>query len=219
MASRRAELDMTQADVAAAGGPSDLTLRKIERGESERPDFHTLRKLEVALDWAAGSAHVAFYGGTPAVLEGAGGALSSADRLDHLSRPEAPITGIEHGVILRTDALAELTRNGLVLDDLPEEALSAEIVDRVAELRYALDRLTRAWIIRQAELARIHGDLSSLVLVLGDHLKRPVDENLSEADQEDLSYLRWLANYQDASRINAETAARYARRLAARRPE
>jgi len=204
---------MTQADVAAAGGPSDLTLRKIERGETDRPDFHTLRKIEIALRWKSGSASAAFHGGLP-LPEGEPGDWAEVSTVT-TSRPEHPITGLEHGVVLRTDALAELTIKGKVLDDLPDDALAPGVLERVAELRYAIDRLTRAWIIRQAELARSRGDLSGLVLVLNDHLKRPVDDRLSDPDREDLGYLRWLANYEDDT-IDAETVERYARRLAAR---
>ena len=213
VASRRAELGMTQADVAAAGGPSDLTLRKIERGETERPDFHTLRKIEIALRWKSGTASTAFHGGLP-VVEGEPSDWTEASAVT-TSRPGQPITGLEHGVVLRTDALADLTMKGKVLDDLPEEDLPPETLERVSELRYAIDRLTRAWIIRQAELARSRDELDGLVLVLNDHLRRPVDDRLNDPDREDLGYLRWLANYEDAT-IDEETLERYAQRLAAR---
>lgn len=53
---RRTELRMTQDDVAAAGGPSDVTVRKIESGKVSRINVATLSKLDEALQWAPGTA-------------------------------------------------------------------------------------------------------------------------------------------------------------------
>lgn len=62
----------TDADVAAAGGPSDSTLtlyRRAQAGEAEVPEPRspTLRKIESAAGWAQGSARRVWEGGDPQV--------------------------------------------------------------------------------------------------------------------------------------------------------
>lgn len=187
---------MSQSDVRRAGGPSDLTLRKIERGTTARPDFVTLAKLDQALQWKPGSAGRAFEGGDPIPIpdpdESAGHHTKVGER-----RPPHALTATEHGVFIRTDALADLTRKGRALDNLPE--LSDEQADAVTELRHAIDRLTRAWIVRQAEIARRNDTLNDLILVLDDHLRSPPKEAGTDDDQDDLRYLRWLAGYETPS--------------------
>ncbi|WP_262338932.1 helix-turn-helix domain-containing protein [Gordonia sp. CNJ-863] len=190
---RRQELGMSQSDVRLAGGPSDLTLRKIERGTTTRPDYVTLAKLDDALRWTPGSAGRAFEGGDPTPLPDPHQGNDSAATIG-TARPPTPITATEHGVFLRTDALADLTKKGRALDDLPD--LSEEQAVGVTELRHAIDRLTRAWIVRQAEIARHTDSLNDLILVLDDHLRAPPSKAGTEQDQDDLRYLRWLAGYE-----------------------
>lgn len=64
---RRTQLNLSQLDVAARGGPSDTTLTKIEAAELDRPRPSTLRKLDKGLDWQEGSARALLYEGTPPV--------------------------------------------------------------------------------------------------------------------------------------------------------
>ncbi|MCK8616356.1 hypothetical protein M1L58_21225 [Gordonia sp. C13] len=189
---------MSQSDVRLAGGPSDLTLRKIERGTTTRPDFVTLAKLDDALRWMPGSAGRAFEGGDPTPLPDPHRGGDSADT----ERPAQPLTATEHGVFVRTDALADLTKKGRALDDLPD--LSEEQAAGVTELRHALDRLTRAWIVHQAEIARHTDSLNDLILVLDDHLRAPPSKAGTDQDQDDLRYLRWLAGYETPSPADAQ---------------
>lgn len=60
---RREELDLSQLDVWAAGGPSNTTLTKIEGWEPGEPEptlsRPTFRKLDKALRWVPGSARAA----------------------------------------------------------------------------------------------------------------------------------------------------------------
>lgn len=66
---RRAELGLTQQDVAQAGGPSDTTQTGIENGTATAVSTATLRKLDFALGWASGSArHILENGGLPKQL-------------------------------------------------------------------------------------------------------------------------------------------------------
>ena len=192
---------MSQRDVRLAGGPSDLTLRKIERGATTRPDYVTLAKIDDALRWVPGSAGRAFEGGDPTPLPDQHRGSDSAATVG-TGRPLQRITATEHGVFVRTDALADLTRKGRALDDLP--GLSEEQAAGVAELRQAIDRLTRAWIVHQAEIARRNDSLNDLILVLDDHLRAPPSKAGTEQDQDDLRYLRWLAGYEVASPNDAK---------------
>lgn len=205
---RRGELGLTQTDVADRGGPSDATLRKLERGETNRPDIVTLTNLERALEWTKGSASRAFQGGDPEPLP--------SDRSDDSGgtvwtslRPPSRITGIDQGVVLRTDGLADLTRASRALDDLPRD-LDASLHERIVDLRHMIDRLTRAWLIRQAEVARSNDALSELVLTHDDQLRRPPPADAPVEDAEDLRYLRWLTGYTDPE---SDEAARFERRF------
>lgn len=198
---------MSQADVRLAGGPSDLTLRKIERGTTTRPDYVTLAKLDDALRWLPGSAGRAFEGGEPTPIPDPHQRETSAVALVE-GRPARAITATEHGVFVRTDALADLTRKGRALDDLPIQ--SEEQAKGVTELRHAIDRLTRAWIVHQAEIARRNDSLNDLILVLDDHLRAPASKAGTEQDQDDLRYLRWLAGYETP---NPDDAERYENRF------
>lgn len=63
---RRKALELTQADVQAAGGPSTATLRLVEGGK--HTDFRpsTIQPLEKALHWGPGSIAI-LQGGGPSV--------------------------------------------------------------------------------------------------------------------------------------------------------
>lgn len=65
---RRDELEMTQADVHAAGGPSTATQRLIEGGLSTSYQPSVLAKLERVLGWQRGSVRVILKGGEPTLL-------------------------------------------------------------------------------------------------------------------------------------------------------
>lgn len=69
---RRRELGLSLASVAAANGPSEPTMVRIESGQSPPLRNPTLAKLDVALKWPAGSARNVYQGGDPLVSEQAG---------------------------------------------------------------------------------------------------------------------------------------------------
>ncbi|MBU8826467.1 helix-turn-helix domain-containing protein [Mycolicibacterium goodii] len=52
---RRTDLGLSQAAVAASGGPSDFVISRIENNDEPRPRPDTLRKLDRALRWEAGT--------------------------------------------------------------------------------------------------------------------------------------------------------------------
>jgi len=67
---RRADLDMTQEDVSAAGGPSGSTQRLIEGALQDRYQPVILRRLEHALRWQRGSVRAVLDGGDPVPVTG-----------------------------------------------------------------------------------------------------------------------------------------------------
>lgn len=66
---RRQELGLTLAAVAAAGGPAEPTMVRIESGEGAPIRVSTLAKLDGILRWRKGSALAALDGAEPNPLE------------------------------------------------------------------------------------------------------------------------------------------------------
>ncbi len=62
---RRAELGLTQQELAAAGGPSTATMRLLENAAPVGYKQKSLRQLEQSLGWAAGSVKALLDGGEP----------------------------------------------------------------------------------------------------------------------------------------------------------
>lgn len=203
---RRRELGLTHAQVRGLGGPSTVTLGKLERGETSGPDFQTLEKLDRALGWKPGSASRALHGGSVTPLQ---------ERDPLTTRPDAPITASEFAVILRTDALADFVRRGQRFDDIADRLGDDELTSALASFREKLDSLTRTWIVRQAELAKRRGNVDELVIPLGDNLRR----NHTDGDPDallDLRYLRWLTGFREQESEdgeNVEFASRYAKSI------
>lgn len=67
---RRAELGLTQQELAGAGGPSTATLRFLENAAPIAYKGKSLRQLEQSLGWAAGSVKALLDGGEPTLLPG-----------------------------------------------------------------------------------------------------------------------------------------------------
>lgn len=66
---REDELDMSQMEVWAAGGPSNTTLTNIENARLPLPSRASLKKLDVGLQWEDGSAKRVLAGGEPTPLD------------------------------------------------------------------------------------------------------------------------------------------------------
>lgn len=62
---RREQLDLTQLEVHAAGGPSNTWQTLIEGGRIETLSRSTARKLDAGLHWEPGSARRVWEGGKP----------------------------------------------------------------------------------------------------------------------------------------------------------
>lgn len=82
---RRIDLDMTQADVHSAGGPSPATQRLIEGALQDSYQSAILARLERALKWERGSIRAIRRGGEPVPVPPAPG-TSSNDDLDRIER-------------------------------------------------------------------------------------------------------------------------------------
>lgn len=65
---RRNDLDLSQLDVHAAGGPSNTSLTKIENGLLADLNRVTAAKLDAGLQWEPGSAKAVWLGGEPRAL-------------------------------------------------------------------------------------------------------------------------------------------------------
>lgn len=65
---REKQLDLTQLDVHAAGGPSNSTQTEIENGRLEKLTRVTRKKLDAGLRWEPGSAQRVWDGGEPTPL-------------------------------------------------------------------------------------------------------------------------------------------------------
>ncbi|WP_232785804.1 helix-turn-helix domain-containing protein [Mycobacteroides chelonae] len=66
---RRAMLGLTHEDVVNRGGPSGVTLTKIEAAKGPVPRGATLKKLDLALDWRPGSALRTLSGDKPTPID------------------------------------------------------------------------------------------------------------------------------------------------------
>lgn len=64
---RRAALEMSQADIAAVGGPSTETMRLVENARRPTYGNATLNRLDKALNWEPGSARRALLAGQPPI--------------------------------------------------------------------------------------------------------------------------------------------------------
>ena len=98
---RRTDLDLTQEDVRAAGGPSTATLRLIEGALQDNYQQIILRRLEDALGWQRGSVR--------RVLDGDEPALASPEPVTSsggITLPSFTVTGSAEPAAVTDDATA-----------------------------------------------------------------------------------------------------------------
>lgn len=102
---RREELGLSQQEVADAGGPSDTTMSKLENGLTDTVSNRTLKRLDSALGWEAGSARAAYVtGSTPVVIQQAPAVEdprpgpAAQDVLDEIARMRRDIADLQASI-------------------------------------------------------------------------------------------------------------------------
>lgn len=76
---RRAELDLSQQDIAASGGPSVATQFQLESAAEKSYSDTTVKRLERALQWTPGSVLAIIAGRDPEVLANGSGEPATPD--------------------------------------------------------------------------------------------------------------------------------------------
>ncbi|WP_405140383.1 helix-turn-helix domain-containing protein [Nocardia sp. NBC_01388] len=192
---RRDALKLSKQAVHAAVGLNPLTLSKIENGQAGRVRKDTLTRLDKVLQWKSGSAAAAFDTARPPIDI----ALAPVPIPSVLYIPFPP------ELIQMTVKLAEL-----VADSAGTDERFASVVN---SMNTVADRVLRAWTIADIERQRYGGTLSAatIEMLLGHYLRR-TPQAPTDADQDELMYLRWLLGRLPES--ESEQAERYAQRWA-----
>lgn len=158
-------LGVTQSEFNRLGGPSDTTLRKIMDGEPVGISTRTLRGLDMAFNWSAGSAARTLVGGSPTP--------------DELSREVREAKGREFREVKQ--------RVGEIYDAMqrqPDEA-SVRAEGRIRSAARLLDSATDA--LAQRDHARAIEDLDTSVVVIRSTITAIKDialqKGLPNADQ------------------------------------
>lgn len=114
---RRAELGLSQGDLADRGGPSIVTVGQLERAQIVRPQAATLKRVDVALNWTKGSSARVLAGGEPTVTTENSEGEGEIDRRSVGGETEGPsyVPGVETSAPPATDPellaeIAEATR-------------------------------------------------------------------------------------------------------------
>jgi transcriptional regulator with XRE-family HTH domain len=109
---RRAELGMTQEDVAKGGGPSVETVRAIENNRAGRLSPRKRRALERVLQWQSGSVDAVVDGG---VATPVGSKASDVVTVDRFAMARH-VVSLKTTVAGHLDGMAPETRKALVAD-------------------------------------------------------------------------------------------------------
>lgn len=210
VADRRAELGVSQVDVANAGGAPLCTIDQIEKAEGPEPDNSTLARLDRPLRWKPGSAIKAWAGGDPESLDVAG---RGADA------PVAVLGAREVTVSMKDLAAVMEAVNMLqsAVDVSDGDSVSADVVTAAAgELSGFVSRSVGVWITDLLECNYGTGREIPPIYMLAfrEHLNAPVADD--DPDRDDKLYRRWLA---DLTVPDDMTVARFQRRLAERRAD
>lgn len=179
---RRAELNLTQVDVKAAGGPSTVTLGKIENGQ--RPSARTLRKLDQVLRWSPGSAARTLSGGDPTPLDGPPPPPSDTHQV-RLGPDVVPLDLAE-----LTDLLAVSSRLSDSLRDDPDAPIAGDVHELTTLVTRIFARYATSVLERSGGPGR---QLHPIVEMALAHLLDAPAEGADPAIVDDRNYRRWLA--------------------------
>lgn len=203
---RRLKLGLTQDDVFVAGGPSDTTQTRVERGGGPEPSVSTLNKFDAALRWEPGSAARTWRGGHPTPVPDPISVHGASPAAFALGPMEVPVS------------LEELTK----LLDIHSTLVTASEADpdnalltrAVSEMKEFVSSLTGTWVteILERNAHAANGIPVMIEFAFSSHLAAPVD--LSSPEAEERLYRRWLAGRTD--NISDEQEADFTERLARR---
>lgn len=192
---RRDALKLNKQAVHKAVGLNPLTLSKIENGEANRLRDDTLARLDKVLQWKEGSASDAYTKQLPPI-----DIAHAPQKIPRVLYVPFPPDLIQLTVRL-SEEVARLAGG--------DERLASVVND----MNTVADRVLRAWTIADIERQRFDGTLSAatIEMLLGHYLRRTPDAP-TDADQDELMYLRWLLGRLPESQ--SEHAERYAQRWA-----
>lgn len=201
---RRAELGLTYASVAAAGGPSPATMRRIEHptASTAMPRARSLGRLDAALRWERGSAAGVLAGREPVVAAGRAGGLVDAAVVAAASflpgRLSLDIPVIERVVTAGAAVQARINEGNV--DDI-----AVLLGPLLAATREVASAYATALIERQQRGVRLPGDVS-----------RAIDDRLRSTPVADLDqvYRRWLAGQLDLDTVPQQVLDAFEARLA-----
>ncbi|QNG20173.1 helix-turn-helix transcriptional regulator [Rhodococcus triatomae] len=201
---RRRLLNLTQDEVTAAGGPSDAAQTRAENGTGPDPSIETLRKLDLALRWAPGSAARTLEGGEPVPLE------SSESRRIPAERP--PLRLGPSQIPLDLETLVELLAPHGAVNRIAEEHPGVPgLSDAAAELDRVVSKITGAYVTRLLEVnGGPSGPRQPLLEFAFGHLLEAPPSTADPVEREEALYRRYL--YGRGHDLDAATRERYRRR-------
>jgi len=191
---RMAKLRRSRRQVNLRGGPTEPTMLKIERAEARSLTSKTLRKINIGLDWAPGSAeNIYFTAGNPTELP---------NRTEFVVGPP--------GVHVDVETITALITVAREIGDLAESE-SLAMQSAAQRLNATIQPLYARFVTQLLEANRRQGGaLGLLVTVLGPFLDRPLDPTCD--DEEEGLYRRWLAGMR--LDIDESTSKRFEARFA-----
>jgi DNA-binding XRE family transcriptional regulator/uncharacterized protein (DUF4415 family) len=111
---RREELGMTQTQLAANGGPSTASIRAVEAARAPSITGRTIRALETALGWEAGSVQDVLLGNEPTMALSP--ALPDDELVTSLTELRERLASIDRMLVAKTKSIAEASVVSLRLD-------------------------------------------------------------------------------------------------------
>ena len=190
---RRDQLKFSRRQVALNGGPSEPTLLKIERGLGIDIGGATFRKLDVGLQWEAGSAARVAEGGTP------------------IAAARSPLMFTPGGVSVPVSAVADITKLGGELQDLAEAKGDDSLRTLTERLSVAIRPIYGSYVTNVLEANRRSspGGLAAILQLLGPFLDEPIPDDVDDVTE--WQYRRWLAGQSNG--LSKAQEQRFRRRL------
>ncbi|MFZ2173288.1 MAG: helix-turn-helix domain-containing protein [Rhodococcus sp. (in: high G+C Gram-positive bacteria)] len=203
---RRRLLNLTQDQVTAAGGPSDAAQTRAENGTGPDPSIETLRKLDVALRWAPGSAARTLEGGSPTPVE----ELDVQERQRHLPAGALALGPSEIPLELDTiiDILGPQTEIAKISAAHPEVP---GLADAAGNLTRVVSKITGAYVTRLLEVnGGPAGPRQPLVEFAFGHLLEEPTGVTDPREREEAQYRRFLCGRDEI--LDSATRERFWRR-------